>query len=133
MKNKGGRVQLLLTRNPTKDFYPERPSGVKDLSSNPKIANSGPTGKEFYPEEHRDEGSLLLFVAQPLLAVLFQQSPVTSLLREGSRPGSIFFPYLFTSLLPYLFHRRLREVDIAQFVVAYGSAGNLHSLCTNCS
>jgi hypothetical protein len=33
----------LLTRNPTKDFYPERPSGVKDLSSNPKIANSGPT------------------------------------------------------------------------------------------
>ncbi len=24
---------VLLTRNPTKDFYPERPSGVKDLSS----------------------------------------------------------------------------------------------------
>src|SRR6266702_3561574 len=27
------RAAVLLTRNPTKDFYPERPSGVKDLSS----------------------------------------------------------------------------------------------------
>src|SRR6266581_9453849 len=27
------RLAVLLTRNPTKDFYPERPSGVKDLSS----------------------------------------------------------------------------------------------------
>ncbi len=27
------RSAVLLTRNPTKDFYPERPSGVKDLSS----------------------------------------------------------------------------------------------------
>jgi hypothetical protein len=27
------RAAALLTRNPTKDFYPERPSGVKDLSS----------------------------------------------------------------------------------------------------
>ncbi len=27
------RPAVLLTRNPTKDFYPERPSGVKDLSS----------------------------------------------------------------------------------------------------
>jgi hypothetical protein len=50
MKNKGGRVQLLLTRNPTKDFYPERPSGVKDLFSNPTIADSGLAGKDFYPE-----------------------------------------------------------------------------------
>src|SRR5712691_5646539 len=50
MKNRGG--QLLLTRNPKKDFY---------------------------PEEHRDEGSLLLFVAQPFLTVLFRQSPVTIL------------------------------------------------------
>ena len=56
MKNKGGRVQLLLTRNPTKDFYPERPSGVKDL------AGSGPAGKDFNPdcpeprrEEHPEE------------------------------------------------------------------------------
>src|SRR6266852_2773454 len=32
MKNRGGGGRLLLTRNPTKDFYPERPSGVKDLS-----------------------------------------------------------------------------------------------------
>ncbi len=27
---------LLLTRNPTKDFYPERPTGAKDLSSKPQ-------------------------------------------------------------------------------------------------
>src|SRR6266702_4734210 len=27
------RLAVLLTRNPTKDFYPERPPGVKDLSS----------------------------------------------------------------------------------------------------
>src|SRR5260370_25732861 len=27
------RPAVLLTRNPTKDFYPERPSGMKDLSS----------------------------------------------------------------------------------------------------
>ncbi len=27
------RLAVLLTRNPTKDFYPERPSGVKGLSS----------------------------------------------------------------------------------------------------
>src|SRR5713101_4737047 len=32
MRNRGGGGRLLLTRNPTKDFYPERPSGVKDLS-----------------------------------------------------------------------------------------------------
>src|SRR6266853_3542309 len=32
MKNRGGGGRLLLTRNPTKDFYPEQPSGVKDLS-----------------------------------------------------------------------------------------------------
>jgi hypothetical protein len=31
MKNIGVGV-LLLTRNPKRDFYPERPSGVKDLS-----------------------------------------------------------------------------------------------------
>jgi hypothetical protein len=49
-EKQGGRVQLLLTRNPTKDFYPERPSGVKDLSSNPTIADSGLAGKDFYPE-----------------------------------------------------------------------------------
>ena len=62
MKNKGGRVQLLLTRNPTKDFYPEQPSGVKDLSSNPTIADSGLAGKDFNPdcpeprrEEHPEE------------------------------------------------------------------------------
>jgi hypothetical protein len=30
------------------------------------------------PEEHRGEGSLLLFVAQPFLAVLLHQSPVTN-------------------------------------------------------
>src|SRR5260370_37776351 len=32
MKIRGGGGRLLLTRNPTKDLYPERPSGVKDLS-----------------------------------------------------------------------------------------------------
>src|ERR1700720_342876 len=36
MKNRGRGGLLLLTRNPTKDLYPERPSGVKDLSSNPQ-------------------------------------------------------------------------------------------------
>src|SRR6266567_9220690 len=44
-------VQLLLTRNPKEDFYPERPSGEKDLSSNSKIEDSGLVGKDFYPEE----------------------------------------------------------------------------------
>src|SRR6266567_5533153 len=43
-------VQLLLTRNPKEDFYPERPSGEKDLSSNSKIEDSGLVGKDFYPE-----------------------------------------------------------------------------------
>ncbi len=38
---------LLLTRNSTKDFYPERPTGAKDLSSNPK--------QDFYPAEYRDD------------------------------------------------------------------------------
>src|SRR5260370_7065126 len=32
MKKRGGGGRLLLIRNPTKDFYPERPPGVKDLS-----------------------------------------------------------------------------------------------------
>src|SRR3989442_4906130 len=33
MENRGGGAWLLLTRNAKKHFYPERPSGVKDLSS----------------------------------------------------------------------------------------------------
>src|SRR5260370_2945405 len=35
-EKQGDVCQLLLTRNPKKDFYHERPSGVKDLSSFPK-------------------------------------------------------------------------------------------------
>jgi hypothetical protein len=47
-KRRGGRGVLLLTRNPAKDFCPERPSGARDLSSNPtrkpvltSVASSG--------------------------------------------------------------------------------------------
>src|SRR6266852_7758113 len=59
-KQRGGGV-LSLTRHPMKGVCPERPSGVKDLSSNPT--------KDFYPaspdlvgEEHRADGPLLLLV-----------------------------------------------------------------------
>src|SRR6266851_9380802 len=54
-KQRGGGV-LSLTRHPMKGVCPERPSGVKDLSSNPT--------KDFYPacpnhvgEEHRGDGT----------------------------------------------------------------------------
>src|SRR5437867_2758865 len=56
MKNRGRGGRLLLTRNPKKDFYPDRPSGAKDHSSIPKrihvlrsitmIADSSPVGKD---------------------------------------------------------------------------------------
>src|SRR5260370_24577218 len=36
------RHAVPLTRNPTKDFYPERPSGVKDLSFNSRVNFSPP-------------------------------------------------------------------------------------------
>ena len=37
MKNRGRGVQLLLTRNPKKDFYPEGASRPRDLSSHPMM------------------------------------------------------------------------------------------------
>ena len=43
-KRRGG--VLLLTRNPTKDFCPQRPSGVRDLSFRCSIEGSGPAGRD---------------------------------------------------------------------------------------
>src|SRR2546423_3670952 len=39
MKNRGRGAQLLLTRNPKKDFYPEGASRPRDLSSHPNDGN----------------------------------------------------------------------------------------------
>jgi hypothetical protein len=55
---KTGEGVLLFARNPTKDFCPEPPSGVRDLSdrprkdlfSNPTIEDSDLVGKDFCPE-----------------------------------------------------------------------------------
>jgi|SRR5271163_1433262 len=44
-KKTGGVGLLLLTRNPTKDFCPERPSGVRDLSFHPTIEHLDPAGR----------------------------------------------------------------------------------------
>ncbi len=61
---------LLLTRNPAKDFCPERPSGARDLSCHPAkdFCPKRPSGardlscypaKDFCPKERSDEVSLL--------------------------------------------------------------------------
>jgi hypothetical protein len=45
-----GEGVLLLTRHPMKGVCPERPSGAKDLATNPTTEGSGPVGKGSYPE-----------------------------------------------------------------------------------
>src|ERR1700682_3052650 len=46
-EKQGGGGPVLLTKNPTKDLYPERPPGVKDLSSNPQDRRFRPGRKGF--------------------------------------------------------------------------------------
>ena len=50
MKKRGRGGQLLLTRNPKKDFYPEEAWRPRDLSLHPVMEHSVPVGKGVCPE-----------------------------------------------------------------------------------
>ena len=52
---------LWLTRHTMNGVCPERPSGVKGLSSNP-TKDLYPASPDLVGEEHRDDGPLLLLV-----------------------------------------------------------------------
>ncbi len=74
---------LWLTRNPKKDFYPERPSGTEGPLST--------SDENSCPEEDRDEDSLLLLVAGCRVSFLPRRRRGGTFsglaLRETIRPG----------------------------------------------
>ena len=90
-KNPRGRGQLLLTTNPFRDLYPERPSPArdlsaiptrksvltsvakKDLSSHMTTEGSDPVGKRVCPEQHVNQCSLQS-LRRHLLTSLLPQS-----------------------------------------------------------
>src|SRR5229473_7919987 len=62
MKNRGGGGRLLLTRNPTKDLYPERPSGVKDLSRPANYSLASGLGRSRSRSRRRIDGRARAFL-----------------------------------------------------------------------
>src|SRR5260370_9161391 len=62
MKIRGGGGRLLLTRNPTKDLYPERPSGVKDLSRPANYSLASGLGRSRSRSRRRIDGRARAFL-----------------------------------------------------------------------